>query len=110
MQITYSQIISSVSSKSLVNDACGNIKSQSGRDKSFTLRYKRLKNNRVQISKPHVANQTNSQSKQESIESSRAASTHESGCEADMLESAEVGHSPSRPQQEPINLKHEKSK
>ncbi|XP_022837869.1 POU domain, class 6, transcription factor 1 isoform X6 [Spodoptera litura] len=33
---------------------------------------------------------------------------HESGCEADMLEGAEVGrHSPPRPQQEPINLKNE---
>ncbi|CAB3261243.1 unnamed protein product [Arctia plantaginis] len=32
----------------------------------------------------------------------------ESGCEADMLEGAEVGrHSPPRPQQEPINLKNE---
>ncbi|CAH4027104.1 unnamed protein product [Pieris brassicae] len=32
----------------------------------------------------------------------------ESGCEADMLESAEGGRtSPSRPQQEPINLKNE---
>ncbi|CAB3236642.1 unnamed protein product [Arctia plantaginis] len=33
----------------------------------------------------------------------------ESGCEADMLEGAEVGrHSPPRPQQEPINLKNER--
>ncbi|CAG4956429.1 unnamed protein product [Colias eurytheme] len=37
-----------------------------------------------------------------------ASGSDESGCEADMLESAEVGrHSPSRPQQEPINLKNE---
>ncbi|CAG9786584.1 unnamed protein product [Diatraea saccharalis] len=36
------------------------------------------------------------------------ASVHESGCEADMLEGAEVGrHSPPRPQREPINLKNE---
>ncbi|PZC82096.1 hypothetical protein B5X24_HaOG211186 [Helicoverpa armigera] len=39
-----------------------------------------------------------------------ASGSDESGCEADMLEGAEVGrHSPPRPQQEPINLKNEVS-